>query len=137
MGDSLNDRLISFWDRVNKVCAQPLAAIIALGVSSAWITASILTSGQAIFYCDGRGCHWDPGAQYGSFLENQLQLVLIFVCAAAALKGAAHAKAAHGHAKAARAVSEGNRRAIEHAHSRLDAIHEKIGPQVKETLSKC
>lgn len=100
--------LAKAWERVNDVSAKPLTAVIALAFCVAWFAISLASHGR-----------FDPGVTVGGYVENSIQLVLLFVAASI---GASSALAAERHTIAIQAKLDAIILALPHASNTLVAI---------------
>ena len=92
-------RLIELWSHVNRACASPWTALLALVTMTVWFAISIYSNGGSVLLCDGHGhfggCAWDPGGNYGNDLQNEVQLVLLFVACSLGARHVKHATQVH------------------------------------------
>jgi hypothetical protein len=63
-------KLVDFWSKVNDVCADPRTALMAIVFVFGWAAGSYATHGA-----------FDPGLTVGSYVENAIQLIILFVAA--------------------------------------------------------
>jgi hypothetical protein len=75
----MSRKLVDFWNKVNDLCANPMTALGACVFVFGWAAGSWFSRGR-----------FDPGLTIGSYVENAIQLVILFVAASLAKQSCEH-----------------------------------------------